>query len=235
MRPGILPPAGALRSAALLACVAAVSAALAVGPARADAQAPADQFVVLAESAVFDPATGQVTFTLTFNRPPDFQTVDTFGRQADEFQYYIFGDQTLPYPAYFDSLIRGGEIHLTPGLLRVRNSVGHDPDPASGGFGTVRGVVPYRLDGNVMTFSASLGLISDHSTDGHFSYLLATAQYGALTQALQGQSVIRPAPPLPTSKDQCKNGGWRAFPGFKNQGDCVSYVATGGRNPPTKP
>lgn len=37
----------------------------------------------------------------------------------------------------------------------------------------------------------------------------------------------------PTSKDQCKNGGWQSFnePAFKNQGDCVSYVATGGKNP----
>lgn len=36
----------------------------------------------------------------------------------------------------------------------------------------------------------------------------------------------------PTSKDQCKNGGWMSFtdPTFKNQGDCVSYVATGGKN-----
>ena len=39
------------------------------------------------------------------------------------------------------------------------------------------------------------------------------------------------APPLPTAKDQCKNGGWAQF-GFKNQGDCVSFVATGGKNPP---
>ena len=33
-------------------------------------------------------------------------------------------------------------------------------------------------------------------------------------------------------KDQCKNGGWQNFtdPPFKNQGDCVSYVATGGKN-----
>jgi hypothetical protein len=38
--------------------------------------------------------------------------------------------------------------------------------------------------------------------------------------------------PLPTSKDQCKNGGWRNFGVFKNQGDCVSYVATGGKNEP---
>jgi hypothetical protein len=35
----------------------------------------------------------------------------------------------------------------------------------------------------------------------------------------------------PTSKDQCKNGGWKDFgTTFKNQGDCVSFVATGGKN-----
>ena len=33
----------------------------------------------------------------------------------------------------------------------------------------------------------------------------------------------------PTSKDQCKNGGYTRFndPAFKNQGDCVSYVSRG--------
>ena len=39
----------------------------------------------------------------------------------------------------------------------------------------------------------------------------------------------------PTSKDQCKNGGWQNLTdsighAFKNQGDCVSYFATGGKN-----
>jgi hypothetical protein len=37
---------------------------------------------------------------------------------------------------------------------------------------------------------------------------------------------------LPTSKDECKSGGWRTYGVFKNQGDCVSFVATGGKNPP---
>lgn len=37
---------------------------------------------------------------------------------------------------------------------------------------------------------------------------------------------------LPTSTDQCKNGGWQDFQIFKNQGDCVSYVASKGKNPP---
>lgn len=33
-------------------------------------------------------------------------------------------------------------------------------------------------------------------------------------------------PTTPTSKDQCKNGGWKTFtnPSFKNQGQCVSYM-----------
>jgi hypothetical protein len=39
----------------------------------------------------------------------------------------------------------------------------------------------------------------------------------------------------PADKTQCKNGGWTGFndaldnPMFTNQGDCVSYVATGGK------
>jgi hypothetical protein len=42
----------------------------------------------------------------------------------------------------------------------------------------------------------------------------------------------RPKVAPPTSKDQCKNGGWQTFtdPSFKNEGDCVSFVATGGKN-----
>jgi hypothetical protein len=38
---------------------------------------------------------------------------------------------------------------------------------------------------------------------------------------------------VPTSTDDCKSGGWQSFAGFKNQGDCVSFVVTGGKNPPT--
>jgi hypothetical protein len=47
-----------------------------------------------------------------------------------------------------------------------------------------------------------------------------------------GNLVVVDAPRLPTSKEQCKNGGWRSFGVFRNQGDCVSFVATGGKNPP---
>jgi hypothetical protein len=41
--------------------------------------------------------------------------------------------------------------------------------------------------------------------------------------------------PSGEAKDVCKDGGWKTFtnPSFKNQGDCVSFFATGGKNPPS--
>jgi DNA-binding beta-propeller fold protein YncE len=47
------------------------------------------------------------------------------------------------------------------------------------------------------------------------------------------EGIALTAPPrVPTSKDQCKNGGWRSYGVFKNQGDCVSFVATKGKDGP---
>jgi hypothetical protein len=34
-------------------------------------------------------------------------------------------------------------------------------------------------------------------------------------------------PPPPTSQQQCKRDGWKNFPQFRNQGQCVSVVKTG--------
>ena len=43
-----------------------------------------------------------------------------------------------------------------------------------------------------------------------------------------GNLVVVDAQPFPTSKDQCKNGGWRSFgETFKNQGQCVAFVQRG--------
>ena len=44
--------------------------------------------------------------------------------------------------------------------------------------------------------------------------------------------ILTRGPSIPTSKEQCKRGGCRNFGVLKNQGDCVSFVATGGKNPP---
>jgi hypothetical protein len=46
----------------------------------------------------------------------------------------------------------------------------------------------------------------------------------------RGDIVVHDPPAVPTTKDQCRNGGWRNFPAFKNQGQCIAFV-NGGPNP----
>src|SRR5258708_7613266 len=71
-----------------------------------------------------------VTFTLTFNHPPDLLTADTIGRQADSFQFFIS-----------TTVVRGEEIHIA-GDVRVRDQSPSSGDPDSGGWGALRGSVP---------------------------------------------------------------------------------------------
>jgi hypothetical protein len=63
------------------------------------------------------------------------------------------------------------------------------------------------------------------------------ASVDALTIGVDGTSTIYNFDPyqVATDKDQCKQGGWQTVTdadgnAFKNQGDCVSYVATGGEH-----
>lgn len=46
--------------------------------------------------------------------------------------------------------------------------------------------------------------------------------------------LLAPEPIRPTTAQQCKKGGEMAFGIFKNQGDCVAFVQTQGKNEPGK-
>lgn len=57
----------------------------------------------------------------------------------------------------------------------------------------------------------------------------------ALALGVSGDTVTYDFEPLigpPADKDECKNGGWQTFnnPTFKNQGECVSFVASDGKS-----
>jgi hypothetical protein len=43
---------------------------------------------------------------------------------------------------------------------------------------------------------------------------------------LDGRAVVFDAKPLPTTKEQCMNGGWKQI-GFKNEGLCLAFVNRG--------
>jgi hypothetical protein len=179
--------------------VAGMSVLVALVAASATAAAPAEAqrsvsrpLQVVHEAATYNLATGEVDFTLTFNRHPDFRTVDEYGRPADTFQYFIVGDEAASYPENFDAIIRGVEVQAKPRLLPIRDSSPADPDPRSGGWGAIRATVPLGLHGRVLTFSAPLGALSDHSTDGRFTYVLETYAFGSLVDTIVNESVVGP-------------------------------------------
>lgn len=65
--------------------------------------------------------------------------------------------------------------------------------------------------------------------DGYVDAFTIGTVAGSTTFDFEGSE---PAPEMPSNKDDCKKGGWEAYGVFKNQGDCVSYVASGNRNQP---
>jgi hypothetical protein len=55
------------------------------------------------------------------------------------------------------------------------------------------------------------------------------APSGADTPIATGDITVVDAPAVPTVKHQCKNNGWRDFPGFKSVGQCIAFVQRGPR------
>ena len=158
-------------------------------------QVRAIPFRLESQSAVFNPTTGTVQFSITFNQPPDFFTVDSIGRPANSFQYYIVpdhGDPSFAFPDNFDSIIRGDEIHITGNTIRIRAPTPSTIDPAAGGWGPILGEVPFSLSVNTLTFSSPLFLISPHNVDGIFTYRLELYVFGALTDFVDATSVPGP-------------------------------------------
>ena len=160
-----------------------------------------------------------------------------------------------PIPPAQDS-VTGAGINNVCGPLEIdfrSNPIGGNPAgevrcPPGGTFLTGR-VICLNVQGNVALVTSEAG-----SFDPTSWLLTRVTDNGATGDKVEMQTQQDPdcggtprspssilgspatsswwTPPLPTSKDQCKDGGWRNFPGFKNQGTCVSFVATVGTNHP---
>ena len=150
--------------------------------------------MVLSQSAEVNLANNSVLFQIEFNRAPDFFTTDEYDRQADSFQYFIDADGGLPVYRDCSELesIIGGEEIAVGGKVGIRNAGPPDPDlPSSGGWGSIRGSVPYTLSGNVFSLLVPLQLIGD--TDGKFSYRLEWYEYGGVGGYIEAETVPEPA------------------------------------------
>lgn len=145
----------------------------------------------------------------------------------------------------------------SPLVVEVRRAVGGVPDPSGvvGSFTLSHDdaplVVAYESAAPGLTLEPGdyFALFAPQGSDvgqwlgaSDSTYIAPTTQIGVLDPTtgsssaetnrgparILGETLVGP----PTSLHECKHGGWKTFntPSFKNQGDCVAYVATRGRN-----
>jgi hypothetical protein len=106
-----------------------------------------------------------------------------------------------------------------PTCLAIRSGGGQVADEAAINFrNTFTGArVVVRIAGGTSGPRIIGASTASSATDCEFVAPVSAAE------VIEGSITIVDAPPLPTSKEQCKQGGWRAF-GFRNQGDCVTSL-----------
>lgn len=136
-------------------------------------------FHIVSDSLEFDSTNRTTTFTVRFDRAPDFVTTDLYGRQKDSFQYFVDsqvkGNLFAPNPDV--TIVRAEEIHAAD-ALRIRDSVGDDTGATSGGWGPIRATVPFTVSGDTVQFTASWDALGQAGT--HFRYGLESYEFGSM-------------------------------------------------------
>jgi hypothetical protein len=149
---------------------------------------------MFSQSVKVDHAADTATFTIDFPNTPDFQMLNSMGKQVDSFSVEVAANPSGPNPlslSNLTSVVRGGEIHIA-GTLPIRNAQPPVSDPAAGGWGSIRGAAPFTLKGNELKFTANLNTLGAPS--GNFAYRVFTEHGGTITGSAQSSSV-----PLPTA------------------------------------
>ena len=122
---------------------------------------------------------------------------------------------------------------------KVLGETGNKTDPCDGLFHSYPVNIPVQ-GGDVLGVYVVAPWVGVLSTSGSIVYndLSEPAVGDTVTLPIDNAFTVDESATLvvsPQSKDDCKNGGWQTLRDgngkpFKNQGDCVSYVATKGKN-----
>jgi hypothetical protein len=197
--------------------------------------------LVVALALAVSPASASAVSTLTGENLNGFGEVGT-SPACPTPTFSVGGTATAPYPGTFS------ESGSWEGTLPPRFSAtftitspstnttitGHKtPGGTPVGFGVSCGIftavavltgVPYTA-----TIQTPTGNFHDEGTSSVEVLTLGESvgddivSSAALRESFTS-SLTQPTLIGPTSKDQCKNNGWKNFPQFKNQGQCVSFV-----------
>ena len=144
------------------------------------------------ESLSVNQAAGSATFTLDFGHTPDFFTTDSAGRPADSFQIEISAaNSSISSASSLTTIVRGDEIHYANALVIRDATPPLLTDPHAGGWGAIRGTVPYTITGPDLTFTAPLTLLG--APNGQFSYRAFTLAHGVIQNETEAQSVPLPS------------------------------------------
>ncbi len=148
-----------------------------------------------------------ISFNLTGVTLPD-KAIISVAYNTSHYGYAPVGEMacnTTPAGCFYDSLNIG---------LAYPPSVGTAPLPDS-----------------VYQYSNVGGVYCDGGAGGTGTFRLDAGCWTGYQPTIKVEAKAANVP-APTNKDQCKNNGWMSFnnPSFKNQGDCVSFVATNGKN-----
>jgi hypothetical protein len=164
------------------------------------APAPARALTWSAHFEQYDPADETFHFKLTFTTLPDWSILDANGYQRDSFQYWITWATHPENPLYPygnpDVVIRGTELYLG-GELRIRDAGPSSDDPITGGWGPIRGTVPWHMVNNSIYFDVPRTLLGD--PDGVVSYYMLCGEFNAPGGFAAGitQTVSGPVPAEP--------------------------------------
>src|SRR5579862_3426142 len=138
-------------------------------------------------------ATGDVTFTIDFGHAPDLADVDAMNRPDDAFEIQVAPNNVDPMidPV---TVIRSDEVQFGS-KITVRDAMPADlTDPHAGGWGPLRGSVPFTVKGNDVSFTASLKLMG--LPNGMFDFATTTSHFGDETAFAETDMH---AVPLPSS------------------------------------
>jgi hypothetical protein len=133
----------------------------------------------------------------------------------------------------------GGEWDLSNAQLdktyvfRALVEVGSAPEPfvfSPPGF--IRVDYPGNCDPCGLRTTGSSVTVPDANLEGSFVFSVDQADLPWTVFHVDELNTFYADQKSELTADQCKNGGWTTYGVFKNQGDCVSFVATKGENPP---
>jgi hypothetical protein len=185
------------------------------------------------------PVNGTIQCNPTGNSTVSFSTsglaFGTYPGSFTESGQVTFGPSSFELPAQVTGFqatfaIDSGTVHIT-GAKQLDAGTAFCRAVPGNEQASIAVVAPYTA-----TIQTPTGTFHDHGTTQVSLFVREDLPGENIFQQFMSSDLTAVEPVLPMTKEVCKNGGYLNFPavGFKNQGDCVSFVATGGKNEPGK-